>query len=156
RKTPQSQPIPGSVPNSAGGHSFAVSDWTLMDRFLILGTEGGTYYIGEGELTKGAAQAVARCLDEDYKRAVDRIVEIPAAGRNPKQNPLRCAYAMACGHANTECRQYALSFLPQVCRIGTHLFVWVGYVEMFRGWGRSLRNAVTRWYISYEREGGDV
>src|SRR5206468_7656002 len=54
RITPQSQPIPGStqVPNSAGGYSWAVDDWTRFDRFLILGAEGGTYYIAERDLVK--------------------------------------------------------------------------------------------------------
>ena len=54
RVTPQSQPIPGStqVRNSAGGYSWQVDDWTRLDRFLILGAEGGTYYIGERELVK--------------------------------------------------------------------------------------------------------
>ena len=47
RVTPQSQPIPGStqVRNSGGGYSWQVDDWTRLDRFLILGAEGGTYYI---------------------------------------------------------------------------------------------------------------
>lgn len=42
RRTPQSQPIPGQpmVPNSAGGYTFAVDDWTRLERFLILGNEG--------------------------------------------------------------------------------------------------------------------
>ena len=50
--TPQSRPIPGStqVANSAGGYSWQVDDWTRLDRFLILGAEGGTYYIGERDL----------------------------------------------------------------------------------------------------------
>ncbi|HVR36858.1 MAG TPA: hypothetical protein VMS21_13500 [Methylomirabilota bacterium] len=49
RTTPQSQPIPGSslVRNSGGGYSWQVDDWTRLDRFLILGAEGGTYYITE-------------------------------------------------------------------------------------------------------------
>ena len=49
RATLQSQPIPGSnqVRNSGGGYSWEVDDWTRLDRFLILGAEGGTYYIGE-------------------------------------------------------------------------------------------------------------
>src|SRR6478736_6451035 len=52
RATPQSQPIPGSnqVRNSGGGYSWAVDDWTRLDRFLILGAEGGTYYITERDL----------------------------------------------------------------------------------------------------------
>ena len=47
RATPQSHPIPGStqVRNSNNGYSWAVDDWTRLDRFLILGAEGGTYYI---------------------------------------------------------------------------------------------------------------
>ena len=54
RATPQSQPVPGStqVPNSGGGYSWAVDDWTRFDRFLILGAESGTYYIGEHDLVK--------------------------------------------------------------------------------------------------------
>ena len=44
RVTTQSRPIPGStqVRNSAGGYSWEVDDWTRLDRFLILGAEGGT------------------------------------------------------------------------------------------------------------------
>lgn len=50
--TPQSQPIPGSnqVPNSGGGYAWEVNDWTRLDRFLILGAEGGTYYLAERDL----------------------------------------------------------------------------------------------------------
>jgi len=53
-KTPQSAPIPGTsqVPNSAGGFAFGVDDWTRLDRFLILGAEGGSYYAsGSGRTT---------------------------------------------------------------------------------------------------------
>ena len=52
-ETPQSQPVPGSnqVPNSAGGYSWQVDDWVRLDRFLVLGSEGGTYYIQEKALT---------------------------------------------------------------------------------------------------------
>ncbi len=59
--TPQSDPIPGSaqVPNSAGGFAWALDKWSRLDRFLVLGTEGGTYYVGERELTVQNAAAVA-------------------------------------------------------------------------------------------------
>ena len=45
---------PGFDPgrNSGGGYSWQVDDWTRLDRFLILGAEGGTYYIAERELVK--------------------------------------------------------------------------------------------------------
>ena len=52
-----------------------------LDRFLVLGSEGGTYYIQERELTSQNAEAVARCIADDGPRTVARIVEISEAGR---------------------------------------------------------------------------
>ena len=49
--TPQSQPIANTVPNAAGGYAFAIDDWARLDRFLILGSAGGSYYAGERVLT---------------------------------------------------------------------------------------------------------
>ncbi|MGG7379003.1 hypothetical protein ACQ7B2_09640, partial [Escherichia coli] len=64
RRVPQSAPIPGSdqVANSAGGFSWAIDDWARLRRFLILGSEGGSYYAGEWKLTRENAEAIERCL----------------------------------------------------------------------------------------------
>ena len=147
-ETPQSEPIPGStqVPNSAGGFAWAVDDWVRLDRFLILGSEGGTYYIGERKLTQENAQGVLRCLKADGTRTVARIVEISEAGRAPKNDPAIFALAMAAGLGDPATRRAALEALPRVCRIGTHLFHFVQAVEGFRRWGRGLRRAIQRWY----------
>src|SRR5439155_22910502 len=85
-ETPQSAPIPGStqVPNSGGGYSWAVDNWTRLDRFLILGSEMGTYYITERTLTEENAKAVINCIADDGPAAVACIVEISEAGRAPK------------------------------------------------------------------------
>jgi len=82
RVTPQSLPIPGTnqVRNSNGGYSWQVDDWTRLDRFLILGAEGGTYYIGERELVKQNHDVLIHCIKADGIRAVNRIVEISDAG----------------------------------------------------------------------------
>jgi hypothetical protein len=34
RETPQSEPLPGQTPNSAGGHAGQVDDWARLRRFL--------------------------------------------------------------------------------------------------------------------------
>ena len=62
RRTPQSEPIPGAVANSAGGYAFPVDDWVRLERFLVLGSEGGSYYAGERALTRQNAEAVIRCI----------------------------------------------------------------------------------------------
>lgn len=155
RRTPQSEPIPGStqVPNSAGGHVWAVDDWTRLHRFLILGAEGGTYYATERKITAENAQAALRCIKADGARTVREIVAVSKAGRAPKNDPAIFALALTCAHGDTETRQLALDALPDVCRIGTHLFHFAAFVEQFRGWGRGLRRAVGAWY---EREDIDA
>lgn len=147
--TAQSAPIPGTeqVPNNAGGYAWAVDDWTRLDRFLILGSEGGSYYVREQQLTRENAQAVLRCLQRDGPRAVRRIVEIAEGGRAPKADP--ALFALALGttqEVSPETRALALGAVPRVCRIGTHLFHFAQFVNDLRGWGRGLRRAIASWY----------
>lgn len=147
--TPQSEPIPGSaqVPNSAGGYSFAVDDWVRLDRFLILGTEGGSYYASERKLTRDNAHAIERLLKVDGLRVVDRIVEISDAGRAPKNDPALFALAMCAKLGDDVTRTAANRALPKVARIGTHLQHYAEYVQAFGGWGRGTRTAVAKWYM---------
>jgi 60 kDa SS-A/Ro ribonucleoprotein len=148
--TPQSEPIPGSaqVANSAGGYAWPVDMWTRLDRFLILGSEGGTYYIGERQLTQENAQAVVECLAEDGPRLVRRIVEVSVAGRAPKNDPALFALAIAAGLGEAETKAAVWAALPQVARTSTHLFHWLQYLKAFRGWGRGVRRAVASWYTA--------
>ena len=148
RKTPQRQPIPGStqVMNSAGGYAWAVDDWMRLSRFLILGSEGGSYYATEQTLTRENAEAVLRCIQADGLRVVREIVAVSDSGRAPKNDPALFALAMCAGLGDAETRRAALAALPQVARIGTHLFHFAAYVEGFRGWGRGLRQAIADWY----------
>jgi 60 kDa SS-A/Ro ribonucleoprotein len=148
RQTPQSQPIPGKamVANSAGGYSFAVDKWQRLSRFLVLGSEGGTYYISEQALTIQNATNVLDCIKADGERVVREIVAISDAGRAPKNAPAIFALALVAAHGDTAARQAALAALPQVCRTGTHLFQFADYVQSFRGWGRALRKGMAAWY----------
>jgi len=124
RATLQSEPIPGSAqaPNSAGGYAWQVDDWTRLDRFLILGAEGGTYYLGERNLVKQNHDALVRCIQADGVRAVNRIVEISDTGRAPKNDPAIFALALVAAHGNPAAKALAFQNLGKVCRMGTHLF----------------------------------
>jgi len=147
-KVPVTRPLPGQVANSTGGFSYGVDDWTRLRRFLILGTEGGSYYSGEATLTKENAEALFRCIAADGRRTVDEITTISVEGRNIKQEPVMFALAACAGAADTTVRTYALSKLPEVCRTGSHLLLFASFIEQFRGWGRGLRDAVSTWYLS--------
>jgi len=148
RRTRQSEPIPGTsqVPNSAGGFAWAVDDWARLRRFLILGSEGGSFYASEWALTREYATATWTCIERDGARAVAEIVAISTEGRAAKNDAAIFALALAASATEDETRKRALDALPLVCRTGTHLFAFARHVEQFRGWGRSLRRGVGAWY----------
>ena len=148
--TPQAEPIPGStqVPNSAGGYAWPVDKWARLDRFLVLGSEGGTFYVGERTLTQENALGVIECLAEDGVRTVARIVEVSVAGRAPKNDPALFALAIAAGLGDGPTKAAVWEALPKVARTATHLFHWLQYIKAFRGWGRGVRRAVADWYTA--------
>jgi 60 kDa SS-A/Ro ribonucleoprotein len=138
------------VKNAAGGYVFPIDKWTALDRFLILGTDGGTYYVSERKLTRANAKVVDACLLEDAGRVVKTIAEISDSGRAPKNSAALLALAIASSHSVENIRHMALVALPKVARIPTHLFEFITYAEELRGWGPTLRGAVGKWYNRYE------
>ena len=153
RQTPQIIPIPGRnmVRNEADGYVFPVDDFQRLRRFLILGSEKGTYYASESTLTLENVSCLYRVLETDPVRAIDQIVDISVGGRAASNEPAIFALAAAAsfkGENELTVRKYALAQLNQVCRAATHVFSFVGYVQNMRGWGRGLRNAVANWYTN--------
>jgi 60 kDa SS-A/Ro ribonucleoprotein len=145
-RTPQSEPLPGQIANSAGGYSYGIDKWSSLRRFLILGTEGGTYYINERKLTTDGLRAVEACIDEDHGRVLRETIEISARGLAPKNDFAILVMAMLVSRGAEDDRRDAAYRITDVCRTGTHLFQFCDFVENFRGWGRMLRDNVSRWY----------
>ncbi len=152
RETPQSEAIPGEtmVRNSAGGFTFEVNRWDQLVRFLILGTEEGSYYVGEREMTVKNAERVLECIQENGPRVVDTVVEISDAGRAPKNDPALFVLAMCAGMGDEATRRRAFDVLPKVARIGTHLLHFANFMEGFRGWGRAARRGVGNWFVDQD------
>lgn len=171
----QREPLPGQVRNSAGGYTWAIDDWARLDRFLILGTDGGSYYATERALTVENAGIVLRCLTRDGPRVVQRIVEMSESGRAPKARPILFALALAQTTGDPATRAAVHAALPRVCRIPTHLFEFLENVGTIRARGQKrpyaklshgLRRAIASWYqrapadrlayhaIKYRQRGG--
>ena len=148
KKTAQTQAVTGKnqVKNNAGGFVFAVDSFNQLNRFLILGNEGGSYYASEKAMTIDNAKSVIACIQEDGARAVKTIIEISKAGRAPKNDPAIFALALACTYGDEATKQLAYAGIKEVCRIGTHLFQFVQNIQDLRGWSRGLRNGVAKFY----------
>lgn len=147
--TPQTeQARPDQVENNAAGYTFQVGERTGLNRFLTLGTEGGTYYVNEKKLTRDNARLVTRLAEKNVPWLVSDSTTISEAGRAPRNQPALFANAAAAGLGNVAHRQRALDEMPRVARTGYHLLVWAEYIEMFRGWGPQLTKGVGKWYTS--------
>ncbi len=149
KKTPQSESIPGKkmVENNAGGYAFSINHFAQLHRFLVLGAEGGSYYVSERKMTIDNAKSAQQAIEEDPYRVVDMVVEVSSSGRAPKNDPALFVLGMVVGMSyDKDARHYAMDALPKVARTATHLYHFLTYVQAFRGWGRSLRKGVANWY----------
>ena len=149
--TPQTEEVygvEGQARNNAGGVSFELNKWDMLKRFIVLGTSGGTYYVGERKLTVDAANSVRDCLAENAMRTIDTIAQVSHEGRAANNDAAIFALAMACADNSEAVRVYAYSKVNDVCRIGTHLFHFIEYVKAMRGFSRGLRSAIAKWYVN--------
>lgn len=152
QETPQSEPIPGKdmVPNSAGGYSFAIDKWDRLNRFLILGSEGGTYYISEHKLTVDNAKSVLECIKADGKRVIETVINVSHNALAPKNDPALFVLAMCTAADDVATRQAAVNAIPQVARTGYHLLRFVDFVKGFRGFGRAMRRGINGWFLDMD------
>jgi len=147
KNTPQTQKAKaGQVLNSAGGYTFVVDKWGRLDRFLVLGTEGGTYYASEKALTIKNVECLAECIKEDGPKTVARIVEMSDGGRAPKNDASLLALAMCAKKGDDATKKAAWEAFPKVVRTGTHLLNMQANIEAFGGWGRSTQRAFGNWF----------
>jgi 60 kDa SS-A/Ro ribonucleoprotein len=131
---PQSEPLPGQVPNSAGGYTWQISDWDRLHRFLVLGSERGTYYASEQKLTVENASAAQRCIAADRDRVLEQLRN--QRTRVPKLAPSILTLAMANG----------FEMLPDIAWTGSQLLEFVATITQLRGEGRHLRRGIKAWY----------
>jgi 60 kDa SS-A/Ro ribonucleoprotein len=150
---PPTQPLNNrQVANDGGGYSFAVDTWTQVRRFLILGAEGGTYYVGERKLVMRNIKSIEEAIKEDPKRLVEMIVEVSDKGLAPKNDAALFTLALVAGSKDPKTRKLAYDNLYKVARTSTHLFDFMQAVKTTRGSSMGLRKALANWYMRLKPE----
>ena len=155
QSVPQTQPLnERQTPNNAGGFAYKTTEMQQLERFLMLGTVGGTYYVGERKLTQQNVNSVISAIKNNGPAVIEKLVEIDVAGRAPKKSPALFTLALATKHGDEPTRKAAYSAIPQVARTGSHLFEFVQAIDdVGKGWGRGLKNAVGNWYKNQKNLG---
>ncbi|KAJ3204813.1 60 kDa SS-A/Ro ribonucleoprotein, partial [Dinochytrium kinnereticum] len=180
------------VRNSAGGKSSLLPPHKRLLRFLILGSEGGTYYASERRLTLenvGAAMEMIR--GGKGVEVVNMVLEVSKGGRGARQDPGVVVLALCLRFGDRETRDAGYRAIVEVCRTPTTLFRLISFTTTLsnqshlqilfqesassqcdgeephpdsvqrpaypplkngKGWGRSMRKALSEWYNSRSAE----
>lgn len=139
---------PDQVQNNAGGFVFDIGDLAQVKRFLILGTEGGTYYADERKHTLKAFGALERAVAAEPLKVLEEVVRISEGALAMKVEPTILTFVLLTAHPDLEVRKAALSHFNTVIRTGGHLLTLASFIKGRRGWGKLLKQAFAKWYNS--------
>lgn len=145
--TPQTVRTPGrsdEVKNNAGGFVFEVSDKSRLERFLILGTDGGTYYVGERKLTEQNVDFLKKMIAKDEALVLRTAVEVSDQGRALRNTP--AIFVLALVLAEGKDKAAARAAVAKIARTSTHVFELAEFIDSLGGWGRAKRRAIAAWY----------
>jgi 60 kDa SS-A/Ro ribonucleoprotein len=139
----------GQALTNEGGLAFVATEWARLRRFLILGTDLGTYYATPQALTVENASVALDLIKKDGKGVVREVLLLSTENRAPKQDAGLFVLAMAARYGDKDTRIDANAALPRVARTFSTLFLFLSfYVPMKKekGFGRSLRRAISSFY----------
>lgn len=146
RKTAQtSRANKRQVKNNAGGYVYQVSDKARLERFLILGVDGGTYYVSQKKLTEQNVEFVREQLESNAREVIDTVVDVSVNARAKSNSQALFVLALAMNTGGVD-RRMVSDAVQKVARTSTHLFEYMSYLENLGGWGRAKRNSVAQWY----------
>lgn len=135
------------VKNNAGGYVYEVSDKQRLERFLILGVDGGTYYVSQQKLTEQNVDFVRKMLQSNAREVIDTVVDVSVNARAKSNSQALFVLALAMNTDGVD-RTMVSDAVQKVARTSTHLFEYMQYLENLGGWGRAKRNSVAAWYTS--------
>lgn len=150
--TQAEQAHPAQVKNNAGGYVFEVSDLARLERFLILGTDGGTYYVNERDLTRQNVNFIRNMIKTDPATVLHTVVDVSTQGRAYRNEAAIFVLALMLNDAPADFKAQVVEATPEVVRTATHLYTFMEFIEGLGGWGRAKRRAVQKWFESKSPE----
>lgn len=131
------------VKNNAGGYVFQIDPLQHLKRFIILGTEGGTYYQSERAISKQAQDMVIAVIQSREIGPSELVTNVCEWGSNAaKRTYALWTMAAILQYGTNEHKVRVKAALPLLVKTGTDLFEFVSYVESLGGWGNAKRAAV--------------
>ncbi len=142
-----------SIINSCGKEVYKVSDVNFLKRFLILGCENGTYYIGKNDLTFKNLSCIERLITSSDPSVIVNVAR-EYMSKVYKKDYILYVLARCCASSIMNLRESAYELASEICKIPTHLFMFIEYCEacnkLFNGstgWNRIHKKMITDWYL---------
>ncbi len=129
------------VQNSAGGFVFEVSGLEKLNRFLMIGTEGGSFYASEKKLTMDNLANIAKMVESQGMDVARRTHEVSTRGLAHRQGPTLMVWALLIAKAEGETKTWVRDHTHEIVRTPTMLFQLAEYLKSL---GVSLGRAGTR------------
>jgi 60 kDa SS-A/Ro ribonucleoprotein len=152
---PQSKPIFGRtdmVENNAGGFVFNITPQQRLERFLLIGSEGGTYYVKENELTEDNAKEVVKYIKTNGLEVVKTVLNYAVGNRAPKADAGLFVLALCATYGDADTKGAAYAAISGVCKYSTQLFLFLSNIQNLRGWSSGLRKGVAKFYTNLTPE----
>lgn len=150
KNPPVTTKIPGSkqVVNNTGGFVFEVSPKARLERFLILGTDGGTYYVSEKDLTRQNVDFIVDLIKTDGQLVLDTVYDVSKNGRSYRNSAAIFVLALVLVHGSDKDKEDASKMAVYVARTATMVFELAEFIDKLGGWGRAKRRAIANWFTS--------
>ena len=142
------------VRNAAGGYVYEISEWDALMRFLVLGTQGGSIYESEKDLTKQNLDNVIKAIASDGVRVVEMVQDVSVRGKARKNDMALFTLALCMKHGDPDTKKAVERVYKDVARTGTHHLMFCNFIENMpgRGWGRAVKRIVAGWYENRDDE----
>jgi len=128
-----------------------MEDFDKFKRFLYLCTEGAVYKVLGNSCSKERVPFIAELINE--RKGKDMLAEVERCHRegNPaRRETLFFILAFCAKSSDNELKQQAMKTFLTICKCPRELFMFVNHMKTLsegtRGWGRSLKRAVSQWY----------
>ena len=146
--TPQSQPIPGRESemsqNLAGGYGFKASDWTALRRWLCVGSTTNAFYASRQKLVKDNLEFATKLVDVNPVEFANQILYASNKGLS-NSTPVLALVLLSNGES-VQAKDAFLGIFNRVVRTASHLYEFLSYVGLFRGFGTTIKRAIHGWF----------
>lgn len=137
----QEAPLAGQSRNNAGGYGWEVNQWERLNRFFIVGSTDGTYYVSAQLLTDQNIEVVKKCIVEDGERVLALIVKLRTENRTKKLDALLVGLALVMAFGSAEVKKLAYRSVPLVAITMRQTLQLLNYTRSYRGSSRGFRTA---------------